>query len=290
MGAIAAIVVFCLLFTTGIAATILGIVGLAVSLNKNRSGSRSSSLPAISSISLAIGLTLVLIPLAFFTFILTINLMPPSDFVETDIVIEENGYQDTRFTADGVVYEVLDFEANDYTYIENPIFTYKTEGFLNRSQRGNYYKVENPQGFNIVADYYGLLFCPTDERARITEYYTDIENLCFLCESLDYEVQYKTSPDETVLIYTTLEAIENNIDTVEKREVITSDFITEFSIWLVSNDGTIFVKYYTFAIFEGDAYYVSGTDFSLDDDDITYTLIKLPDDVLKLIKNIHQID
>ena len=82
--------------------------------------------------------------------------MPPSDFVETDIVIEENGYQDARFTADGVVYEVLDFEANDDAYIENPIFTYKTEGFLNRSQCGNYYKVENPQGFNIVADYYGF--------------------------------------------------------------------------------------------------------------------------------------
>ena len=39
--------------------------------------------------------------------------MPPEDYVETKITVEENGYQDERFTADGKVYEVIDLYVNN---------------------------------------------------------------------------------------------------------------------------------------------------------------------------------
>lgn len=137
MGAIFAVLFFLTVLIIGIIAIAAGIIGLIVVGKKGKSGkSALKVLTAVFAVVLSFGITITLIPAGFFSFIVTANSTPLKGFVKTDIVIEENGYQDTRFTADGVIYEVLDFEVYDIDAISNPVFTYKTAGFLNGSQCG----------------------------------------------------------------------------------------------------------------------------------------------------------
>ena len=196
MGALFAILFLGFLFVIGVIGIAVGVVGLIVCGKRKKAGELSGRiLTVVFAIVLSIGFVIALIPVGFFSLIVIVNSVPLDGFVETDIVIEENGYQDTRFTADGVVYEVLDFQIYDSDAISEPIFTYKTAGFLKGSQCGNYYAVENYQGFNLVSDEFGLLFSPIEERERIIAYYTDLENLCGYYDDWD-DREFKLSDDD----------------------------------------------------------------------------------------------
>ena len=135
------------------------------------------ALGAVSIVAIVLSSVVTLIPVGFFSFIIYVNATPPEDFVETDIVIEENGYQSERFTADGTVYVALSFEG-DYDYISEhsrPVFSYKTLGFINNAWCGNYYQVDNDHGFTLICDDMSNLFCPENEKDMIEAFYSDKE-------------------------------------------------------------------------------------------------------------------
>ena len=161
MGAVAAVIFFIVLFIFAFVGIVLSIVGITVFSKLSKKGKGfAKPLSIVSIVVLIISIILSSIPTFFFAFIAYVNTIPPEDFVETEIVIEENGYQDTKFTANGVVYHSLGLDVFDHSYIKEPVFSYKTSGFLNGSQCGNYYKVENANNYNLVSDEYGLLFAP----------------------------------------------------------------------------------------------------------------------------------
>ncbi len=283
MGAIAAIIFFVFLLIVGRIGLVAGAIGLIISRKKRKKGKPISKvLTVVFAIVLSISIPITLIPVGFFSFIVIVNTMPPDGFVETEVVIDENGYQDTRFTADGVVYEVLDFQVYDNNAISNPIFTYKTVGFLNGSQCGNYYAINNNQDFNLVSDEFGLLFCPVEEREHVITYYTDIANLDGYYDDWEGR-EFKLSDDEK-------EAIQYfgdlDISSLHQEQIVLED-AEEFEIKLVCKENLIYVESHWFLIFNDELYYVYDSDFA-EDDGLQYTLIKLPDAVSEPLLNIHQ--
>ena len=207
--------------------------------------------------------------------------MPPGDFVKTEIEIEENGYQDTRFTADGVVYEALDFFVCDEDKINDPIFYYETKGFLNGALCGNYYAIENSHGFHLVSDGGGLLFCPVDEKAQVIAYYTDTDNLCGYYD--DFEGRsFGLFDDEMGSIY---DFLDDKIEYLPEKEIVL-DEVEQFEIKLVCEENLVYVKSHWFLILNGDLYYIEELEFE-DDDGMEYTLILLPDEISQPLLDIH---
>ena len=283
MGAIAAIVFFGFLLIAGTIGIIAGIVGLIIGCKKRKNGTPSPKvLTAVFAVVLSISIIITLIPVGFFSFIVIVNEMPPDGFVETEIVIEENGYQDTRFTADGVIYEVLNFQVYDTDAISNPIFTYKTDGFLNGSQCGNYYVINNNQGFNLVSDEFGLLFCPIEETESVIAYYTDIANLDGYYDNWEgQELKLSGDKKEAIRYFLNLD-----ISSLHQEQIILED-AEEFEIKLVCKENLIYVESHWFLILNDVLYYVYDSDFA-EDDGLQYTLIKLPDAVSEPLLNIHR--
>ncbi len=283
MGAIAAIVFFVFLLTVGTIGIIAGIIGLIIGCKKRKNGKPISKLlTVVVVIVLSISILITLIPVGFFSFIVIVNSMPPDGFVETEVVIDENGYQDTRFTADGVVYEALDFQVYDTDAISNPIFTYKTDGFLNGSQCGNYYAINNNQGFNLVSDEFGSLFCPVEEAESVIAYYTDIANLGGYYENWEGQ-ELKLSGDEKEAIQYFLDL---DISLLPQEQIFLED-AEEFEIKLVCKEDLIYVESHWFLFFNDKLYYVYDSDFA-EDDGLQYTLIKLPDAVSEPLQNIYR--
>ena len=283
MGAIAAIVFFVFLLIVGTIGIISGIIGLIIGCKKRKNGKPISKvLIVVFTVVLSISILITLIPVGFFSFIVMVNTMPPDGFVETEIVIDENGYQDTRFTADGVVYEVLDFQVYDTDSIFNPIFTYKKAGFLNGSQCGNYYAIHNNQGFHLVSDAFGLLFCPVEERERVIAYYTDIANLEGYYDDWNGR-EFKLSDKEAESVR---DFWEMDIDLLHQEQIVLED-AEEFEIKLVCKENLIYVESHWFLIFNDELYYVYDSDFA-EEGGLQYTLIRLPDALSETLLNIHQ--
>lgn len=244
MGAIAAIVFFVFLLIVGTIELVVGAIGLIISRKKRKKGSPiPKALTIVFAVLLSIGILITFITVGFFSFIVIVNIMPLDGFVETEVVIDENGYQDTRFTADGVVYEVLDFQVYDTDAISNPIFTYKTAGFLNGSQCGNYYAINNNQDFNLVSDEFGLLFCPVEERERVITYYTDIANLDGYYDDWN-ESEFKLSDKETESVRDFLEI---DIDLLQQEQIVLED-AEEFEIKFVCKENLIYVESHWFLV------------------------------------------
>ena len=177
MGAVFGVVFFICLLILGVGGMLFSIAGIIIFSIFSKKGKRfAKPLKIISIVFLVICSLFTLIPTGFFTMIFAMNVLPPDDYVETEIVIEENGYQDQRFTANGIVYEVIDLYVDNEDYLDNAIFSYKTSGLLNGSQCGNYYKVENINNFDLVCDWFGLLFSPIDEKQQVLDYYLSFEN------------------------------------------------------------------------------------------------------------------
>ena len=198
------------------------------------------------------------------------NTLPPEDYVETDIIIEENGYQATKFTANNVVYEVLEFELYDSSILTKPIFSYKTQGFLNGSQCGNYYEIENSQNFNIVSSKTGVLFAPTEEIDKIYDYYKNPNNLdayydCFAPELI------KLSSNQKNLLNDYINMDKTNF---AKQEIIL-DNTNELVINITCNEKIVFIESYWFIVINNQIFYVEYSEFT-DDGNIKYNLIDVP--------------
>ncbi len=198
MRVVAGVLFFIIMLVSGLFGIGAGIVGIVLSNFARKKGKKfGKPLIIVCSIILAINVVVTAVPVTFFTQMFIANTQPPENFVETAIVIEEDGYQDESFTADGVVYEVIDeFYVGGDDYLSNPIFSYKTSGFMNGSQCGNYYKVENEKGFNLVTDDIGLLFCPIDEKEEVIKIYGNNDHYeWWICDD-DYTPSKKVGDEE----------------------------------------------------------------------------------------------
>ncbi len=283
MGVIFGILFLVILFLTGLAGIVAGIIGLVISFKRKKAEKPFPKfLTVIFAVILASGILTTIIPVSSLSLLVLMNTLPPEDFVETDIVIEEDGYQDTRFIADGVVYEVLDLRLYDSHAACNPIFSYKTKGFLNGSQCGNYYDIENRQGFNLVSDAYGALFSPVEEKERITEYYANPQNLYGYYDDFD-GCEFKLSDEES-------EAVKGlmTLDiTSLPQETIISEEAEEFTIIISCNDGLVYVESYWFLALDGEIYYVESSMLA-DNGGFEYTLTGLPEEVSSTLFEIHK--
>ena len=283
MGIIFTVIFSIASLTIGLVGIVAGIIGIIIAKKRRKANKPfSKPLTVLSSVALSIGAFIALIPVGFFSFIVIVNSVPPEGFVETEIVIEENGYQDTRFTADGTVYEALELELYNIDAIGAPIFSYKTSGFLNGSQCGNYYAVENSQGFHLVTDDMGTLFCPTDEKESVIKYYSDISNLCGYYDDWD-EREHKLSDEENKAIQAILEA---DLSSNPKETVILND-AEIFEIKLVCKEGVIHASGHWFLVLNDTLYYVHDS-VKTEDDTLKYTVIKLPSDIAEPLLEIHK--
>ena len=274
------IAVFVLLLFLGLGGFIVGLIGVIIASSRKKRGEPCpTSVLVAFSVVLVVGMSMAAISTGFFSHVVWLNTMPPDSYVETDIVIEENGYQDTRFTADGVVYEVLDFEVYE---VGDPVFSYQTEGFWNASQCGNYYVVENEQGFDLVTDGCGLLFCPIDQKDAVVAYYTDTANLVAYYE--DWDREFKLLDEE---YKNALKVLELDTDALPLTR-ITMDEANTFEIEFVCQDGVVVVANFSFLVLDGGLYYVHSFDFAeYSDDGIVYMLGELPSDIQEDLLSIY---
>lgn len=271
MGLLFVAILFIILFIIGIIGLAIGIVGIMIIHKKKKNGSKIPKFLNILFITFSsLGSLFILIPLSFTTIFILMNTLPPEDYVETDIIIEENGYQATKFTANNVVYEVLEFELYDSSILTKPIFSYKTQGFLNGSQCGNYYEIENSQNFNIVSSKTGVLFAPTEEIDKIYDYYKNPNNLdayydCFAPELI------KLSSNQKNLLNDYINMDKTNF---AKQEIIL-DNTNELVINITCNEKIVFIESYWFIVINNQIFYVEYSEFT-DDGNIKYNLIDVP--------------
>lgn len=188
MGIVFALIALAVTTVCGISCLILGIVGIRRVRKPN--SMRFPRLAAAVSIVLTVWGSLVLVfVLCCCVLFFYVNMTPPADFVPTDIVIEENGFQDSRFTADGVVYVRLPFDADYETCkdISTPVFSYYTKGLLNGSQCGNYHRIERKTGFDLVWDGNYRLFCPENQYDAVVAHYEQSPRHWYLYHDEQYQ-------------------------------------------------------------------------------------------------------
>lgn len=149
---------------------ILCLILRAALKKRARAGGRwARRIRKLAVVGIVLGANALILPLIFFGFALKMSATPPDDFVDTGIVIEEEGYQLEEFTADGVLYQRLLFNAASEH--GEAVFTYKQGGWYTASQWGNYFRVENGVGCDLVSDRHGGLFCPKDQYDRVVQAY-----------------------------------------------------------------------------------------------------------------------
>lgn len=274
MGSMIALILFGVLLLIGLIGTVTGAVGLIVSLRRQKKGLLlSRTLPIVSAIFLAVGIGLMSTSAGLASVVVAVNATPPAGFVETETVIEEQGYQDTYFTADGVRYEVTGFYVLDDAVIGDAIFTYKVDGFLNKSKWGNYYKVHNTEDFPFVCDDYGLIFAPSEQRQRIVSYYTTFQNLsCYYYNGTDDEQQIPLTDEEKNDVRRFWNTELSDIKVLQQIP----ESPVEFWIELMSLDGTLYITALWFVELDGELCFV-GEINPIDGDTYEYVLYELPE-------------
>ena len=181
MNTLTQIIILAVLALLGIAGVICGLLGRKGELEKQklahaRKSKKSASTPASAKNYTILAALSAVFALAFGIwgiYIFLFHALPDDSYVKTDIVIAENGYQDQRFTADGVVYEALPLTVDDVACGEQAtaVFTYKTKGLLNGYLTGNYYRIQNEKGFDLIWNGLDRLFAPADQKDAVLAYY-----------------------------------------------------------------------------------------------------------------------
>ncbi|MBE6633351.1 MAG: hypothetical protein E7620_03290 [Ruminococcaceae bacterium] len=282
-------VVFFLFFLVGVCSfgVILLGIGICGSIffgrrTENRAP-RNPPLAVVSKVAAAIGGGCILLPLLFLVGIALNNILPPADFVSTDAVIAENGYQDTRFTVDGVVYEVLDMEVADPERSRTAVFAWITEGFFNGAQRGNYFEVVNGGGFRLVCDHQGKLFCPTEERDAVLAYYRDPQRLQFYWSPDGWETPMPLSESEQASVSDLLLCTAEELPTV--HHTATEDR-PQFLLLAVSRDGAVQVLHQWFVLVDGEPHLFVLS--AMEEEAVVYELAVLPSDLQASIKELYE--
>lgn len=289
MQVLAGVIFFIILLISGIVGIIISIAGLIISRVMRRSGRRFAKAVKVISIIWLIGsIVLTAIPTSFFGFIFYINSTPPEDYVDTDIIIEGDIYQNDYFTADGKVYRLLDLDAyyDGCKEKATPVFSYKPEGILNRAQWQNYYRIENERDFDLIWNGSNELFCTDDEREAIIEYYNSSEYAWTYTDVTDYDEEdppvEQPVPDdlkEALKLYMSLDTsklskIEFSYDDYDERTVANIEFIA------ISHDVVLVDVFYIDILADG-VYEGLENDFGETDDDSDDKVIalRLPEEI-----------
>ncbi len=284
MGVVFAVAFFIGLLIFGFIPLILGVVGLIIGAVRKKNGKNTpKAIKPLSIIAIVIGVLIMAIPVAFFGEVFIRNATLREGVTITDIVIEEYGYQDERFTADGVVYVACELYTHLPVSKADAVFTYKYgDSILDRSQIGNYYSVENPYGFDLVCNRHGQLFCPESQYSAVMKHFDNIEG--YRWEVYDTPFSEEASKMLDVFIE----------DPAVKGTVITIDYDDAESVIIdkMSPDGLIEIydEYlYCALIYEDEVYYIRDEDFSVDDEKVTYTIVPMPpviaDEILNAYNN-----
>lgn len=219
--------------------------------------------------------------LGYGSYLVYIHAAPPSDYVKTDLFIEESGYQDERFTVDGVVYEAL-LLAPDYDVCrenKTAVFSYKPDGFLNGYLLGNYFAIRNEHGFDLVWNGQDRLFAPAEQAKEITEFYRADPEAWYL---LDYEQEDENGdPVKVALSDGAVAAIraylELNVSELETATAIAEDGYGTVEVFAQSRDGIVIFNHW-FVVIEGKAYiHLKSTTTEKDQEEMT--LAVLPDEI-----------
>lgn len=259
----------------GIGGMIFSIVGLILSCKFCKTRKRKSLFFTLSALALAIFFVIAALPTSFFLFIIDVNSTPPSDYVETDITVELTPGEYESFTANGKVYRVLPFHG--YTKIcQNkavPVFSYKPEGFMNRSQWYNYYRIETDGDFELIADSGYALYCTDEDRDAILQYYAQAEIIWYLEDS------HRLSPDlsQKMLAFSKIAEEELPLTTV----TIPADSST-VRITGCSTDGVVILHDYLFDITKDRVYYSFESQYT-EDEQFKLTAYVLPDELAQPI-------
>lgn len=96
MGIIFFIIFMLVLVGIGLSAVIGGIVGLLLLRKRKLRG--KVAITVILSLILAFGVLMMAVPVGYVSFLVFVNSTTSEDYVETDIVIEKEGYQDVTFS------------------------------------------------------------------------------------------------------------------------------------------------------------------------------------------------
>lgn len=281
MGSVAFMVLMIMMLGTGFFMSVASIVCLVIFSRRKKAGKKyGKSLTIISKIALAVGILIMICPIGFFTFIAYVNTAKPSDYVETEIMIEEDGFQDSRFTANGVVYEVLPLEPNynACAAVATPVFSYETSGFLDRSQCGNYYSVENNQGFDLIWSDAGYLFCPENDVKKIEDYYTNEDSSEWYFFKYGEEAEEFTYPVTQDVGKELGDFVKNDADSMEETKVVVKNDM-EFTIIELSNDNLVTKYHSEFIVKDGSLYLVNEKAYDSETDIETYSVIKVPDQI-----------
>lgn len=206
---------------------------------------------------------------------------PPADYVDTDLWIEEDGYQDERFTVGGVVYEALELDCDERVCKEKmtAVFSYKPDGFLNGYLSGNYFAIANDHGFDLVWNGLDRLFAPADQVEEIVEFYRADPEAWYL---LDYEqVDENGDPAKITLSDEVVTAIRTYLELdVAKQETTTAiaeNGYDTVEVWAQSNDGIVIVNHW-FVVIDGKAYvHLKSTTTEQDQQEMTLAI--LPDEI-----------
>lgn len=266
MGALVTALLFVVFSLMSVALIVLGIMGIVLSSRKKVSGVGKG----LSVAAVVVGgiLTFILMWAIIATVLTNVFGMNRKDFVDTGVYIEEEGYQGELFTVNGITYEWVE---DLWTEPEGreAVYTYKSDGFLSGNDRGNYYRVENDGGFDLVCCEYGSIYCPTEQYEKVYKYYTNEKRLIWTVDGgqpLSAEVSKKF-----------------NEFTEQKKstEHITADEI--IGLTKQTPDGAVYTDWYEVAVEDGTMYLVDfyeGEAFGKE----RYTASRLPDDLADAIK------
>ena len=224
---------------------------------------------------------MALTALLYGSYLTYIYAAPPSDFVDTEVWIEEGGYQDKRFTANGVVYEALPLGCDEAICKskKSAVFSYKPDGFLNGYLSGNYFAITNDHGFDIVWNGLDRLFAPADQVEEIVDFYrADPENWYLL----NYEqLDENDDPERITLDHTVVDAIcaylELDVVKLETTTAIAEDGYGTVEVWAQSRDGIVIFNHW-FVVIEGKTYiHLSSTTTEKNQEEMTLAI--LPDEI-----------
>lgn len=167
-----------ILFFTGLGVSFLsaGIVGTVLSRELCRAGvSKGKPLFAIAVVVALFGAAIILCITVFSGCALYDMTVPPEGYVECDIVINEEGHMRDSFTADGETYIATPLKPINGTEGLKAIFSYKSVDLFSEDDFGNYYKIENDEGFSLVTDG-ETVFCNEKELVFLSVYLSLAEN------------------------------------------------------------------------------------------------------------------
>ncbi len=254
-----------------------GIYALRAAFRHKRKPSSKGRIGISDLLCGALSICLALICGGYGLWLIGTYALPDDDFADTGIYIDGRIYQDERFTADGVTYVALPLESEYYACDarKTAVFCYRPDGFWNGHLAGNYYRIENSAGFDLIWNGLDRLFAPEDQIDQITaHYYRTGQWYVADAEAVD-EVG---DPLRRPLSQEAIAALQD-YPTLDLSVLPTSTAIVgsgEYTVSLGADDpdGLIFIDHW-FVLIEGEAY-VHLSSATNDKDQEEMTLAKLP--------------